>query len=143
MEQRPRMLIPLPEAPALHSWIASHFFIDGKKPFVKNTHVCSEHHGNETLWLEATDGVFAHRTRPVVVFRACSDLVQWRGGGKGRNRPPRAWFSPLSDGNQPWFFLTQSSFIGAIAIGDLIKSTLGPKGMDKILQSYRFVFVSP
>ena len=26
-----------------------------------------------------------------------------------------------------------SSFIGAIAIGDLIKTTLGPKGMDKIL----------
>jgi len=26
------------------------------------------------------------------------------------------------------------AFIGAIAIGDLIKSTLGPKGMDKILQ---------
>ncbi len=41
----------------------------------------------------------------------------------------------------------QSSFVGAIAIGDLVKSTLGPKGMvhasadcsdtqDKILQSY-------
>merc|ERR1711973_735543 len=29
-----------------------------------------------------------------------------------------------------------SSFVGAIAIGDLIKSTLGPKGMDKILQSF-------
>lgn len=28
-----------------------------------------------------------------------------------------------------------SAFVGAIAIGDLIKSTLGPKGMDKILQS--------
>uniref|UniRef100_A0A915HYQ9 T-complex protein 1 subunit beta n=1 Tax=Romanomermis culicivorax TaxID=13658 RepID=A0A915HYQ9_ROMCU len=28
-----------------------------------------------------------------------------------------------------------SSFVGAIAIGDLIKSTLGPKGMDKILVS--------
>jgi len=28
-----------------------------------------------------------------------------------------------------------SSFVGAIAIGDLIKSTLGPKGMDKILTS--------
>lgn len=28
-----------------------------------------------------------------------------------------------------------SSFVGAIAIGDLIKSTLGPKGMDKILMS--------
>ncbi|KAI9022525.1 chaperonin Cpn60/TCP-1 family [Hyaloraphidium curvatum] len=28
-----------------------------------------------------------------------------------------------------------SSFVGAIAIGDMIKSTLGPKGMDKILQS--------
>ncbi|XP_073476161.1 T-complex protein 1 subunit beta [Aquarana catesbeiana] len=26
-----------------------------------------------------------------------------------------------------------SSFVGAIAIGDLVKSTLGPKGMDKIL----------
>lgn len=29
-----------------------------------------------------------------------------------------------------------SAFIGAIAVGDLVKSTLGPKGMDKILQSY-------
>ncbi|XP_050458855.1 T-complex protein 1 subunit beta [Cataglyphis hispanica] len=28
------------------------------------------------------------------------------------------------------------SFIGVIAIGDLVKSTLGPKGMDKILVSY-------
>ncbi|KAJ3102621.1 T-complex protein 1 subunit beta [Phlyctochytrium planicorne] len=29
-----------------------------------------------------------------------------------------------------------SSFVGAIAVGDLVKSTLGPKGMDKILQSF-------
>lgn len=29
-----------------------------------------------------------------------------------------------------------SSFVGAIAIGDLVRSTLGPKGMDKILVSY-------
>lgn len=28
-----------------------------------------------------------------------------------------------------------SSFVGAIAIGDLVRSTLGPKGMDKILVS--------
>ena len=28
-----------------------------------------------------------------------------------------------------------SSFVGAIAVGDLVKSTYGPKGMDKILQS--------
>jgi T-complex protein 1 subunit beta len=28
-----------------------------------------------------------------------------------------------------------SNFIGAIAIGDLVKSTMGPKGMDKILIS--------
>ncbi|KAK4499891.1 hypothetical protein PRZ48_008077 [Zasmidium cellare] len=28
-----------------------------------------------------------------------------------------------------------SAFVGAIAIGDLVKSTLGPKGQDKILQS--------
>jgi T-complex protein 1 subunit beta len=30
-------------------------------------------------------------------------------------------------------FARLSSFVGAIAIGDLIKTTLGPKGMDKIL----------
>ncbi|ODV85294.1 hypothetical protein CANARDRAFT_28559 [[Candida] arabinofermentans NRRL YB-2248] len=28
-----------------------------------------------------------------------------------------------------------SSFVGAIAVGDLVKTTLGPKGMDKLLQS--------
>ncbi len=28
-----------------------------------------------------------------------------------------------------------SAFVGAIAIADLVKTTLGPKGMDKILQS--------
>lgn len=28
-----------------------------------------------------------------------------------------------------------SAFVGAIAVGDLVSSTLGPKGMDKILQS--------
>ena len=32
-----------------------------------------------------------------------------------------------------------SSFIGAIAIADLVKTTLGPKGMDKILQSVSIV----
>ena len=32
------------------------------------------------------------------------------------------------------FFLKQS-FVGAIAVADLVKTTLGPKGMDKILQS--------
>ena len=30
-----------------------------------------------------------------------------------------------------------SSFVGAIAVADLVKTTLGPKGMDKILQSVR------
>ena len=28
-----------------------------------------------------------------------------------------------------------SSFVGAIAIADLVRTTLGPKGMDKILMS--------
>jgi len=32
-----------------------------------------------------------------------------------------------------------SSFVGAIAVADLVKSTLGPKGMDKILQSVSFI----
>jgi T-complex protein 1 subunit beta len=27
------------------------------------------------------------------------------------------------------------SFVGAIAVADIVKTTLGPKGMDKILQS--------
>ena len=30
-----------------------------------------------------------------------------------------------------------SSFVGAIAVADLVKTTLGPQGMDKILQSVR------
>lgn len=30
---------------------------------------------------------------------------------------------------------SQASFVGAMAVADLVKSTLGPKGMDKILQS--------
>ena len=41
-----------------------------------------------------------------------------------------------------------SAFVGAFAIADLVKSTLGPKGMDKILcpmvsfVSYRLVLKS-
>jgi T-complex protein 1 subunit beta len=35
-----------------------------------------------------------------------------------------------------------SSFVGAIAIADLVKSTLGPKGMDKILQSVSSIALS-
>ena len=30
----------------------------------------------------------------------------------------------------------QQSFVGAIAVADLVKTTLGPKGMDKILKPY-------
>ena len=36
--------------------------------------------------------------------------------------------------NKNLISILKSAFVGAIAIGDLIKSTLGPKGMDKILQ---------
>ena len=32
-------------------------------------------------------------------------------------------------------FSFQQSFVGAIAVADLVKTTLGPKGMDKILVS--------
>lgn len=31
-------------------------------------------------------------------------------------------------------FARMQSFVGAIAVADLVKTTLGPKGMDKILQ---------
>ena len=34
-----------------------------------------------------------------------------------------------------------SNLMGAIAIGDLVKTTLGPHGMDKILQSVCFAFI--
>ena len=54
-------------------------------------------------------------------------------------------FPPFSDISKqpltlPGFLLTsfsllQQSFVGAIAVADLVKTTLGPKGMDKILQS--------
>ena len=42
--------------------------------------------------------------------------------------------------------LLQSSFVGAIAIGDLVKTTLGPKGMVKrflvlVLASFVVCFV--
>lgn len=32
------------------------------------------------------------------------------------------------------YLVMQQYFVGAIAVGDLVKSTLGPKGLDKILQ---------
>ncbi|RKP06644.1 T-complex protein 1 subunit beta [Thamnocephalis sphaerospora] len=53
----------------------------------------------------------------------------------------RVWYASIQrgvEGDGQAKMLTrclQSSFIGAIAVGDLVKSTLGPKGMDKILQS--------
>jgi T-complex protein 1 subunit beta len=34
-----------------------------------------------------------------------------------------------------------ASFVGAIAIADMVKTTLGPKGMDKILQSVRLISI--
>lgn len=43
--------------------------------------------------------------------------------------PPSLDFSSIQGENA-----RLSSFIGAIAIADLVKTTLGPKGMDKILQ---------
>ena len=38
------------------------------------------------------------------------------------------------------FLIWQSAFVGAIAIGDLIKSTLGPKGMVNQKKIYLFKF---
>jgi chaperonin GroEL (HSP60 family) len=38
-------------------------------------------------------------------------------------------------GEEKGEYARMSAFIGAIAIADLVKTTLGPKGMDKILQS--------
>lgn len=35
------------------------------------------------------------------------------------------------------FSFMQSSFVGAIAVGDLVKSTLGPKGMVSVVLSVR------
>uniref|UniRef100_A0A673MIX9 T-complex protein 1 subunit beta n=1 Tax=Sinocyclocheilus rhinocerous TaxID=307959 RepID=A0A673MIX9_9TELE len=35
-----------------------------------------------------------------------------------------------------------SSFIGAIAIGDLVKSTLGPKGMVRLARTHTLITVT-
>ena len=41
-----------------------------------------------------------------------------------------------------WFGLVQASFVGAMAIADLVKTTLGPKGMVKsLLHSLLYVVV--
>ena len=50
---------------------------------------------------------------------------------------PRLWVSStLGSSTVPVPLCgTDHKFQGAIAVGDLVKSTLGPKGMDKILQS--------
>ena len=44
--------------------------------------------------------------------------------------------------NNSWTYLIlqgadarMASFVGATAVADLVKSTLGPKGMDKIIQN--------
>jgi hypothetical protein len=60
----------------------------------------------------------------------------WTGTEDGENR----YDTPPTDILLTLFrFLPQqarlSSFVGALALGDLVKSTLGPKGMNKILHS--------
>ena len=72
---------------------------------------------------------------------AAGRAFQCRGNGASNPpppppRPPRAPphpSRPTLQGDQARL----SSFMGAIAIADLVKTTLGPKGMDKILQSVR------
>ena len=46
----------------------------------------------------------------------------------------RAWYAPLVNGRvvEDRVLCSQSSFVGAIAISDLVKSTLGPKGMVRL-----------
>lgn len=48
---------------------------------------------------------------------------------------PRILKEEQGAGEEKGEFARMSSFIGAIAVADLVKTTLGPKGMDKILQS--------
>ena len=63
--------------------------------------------------------------------RRCSQLVLEEASSLAYFLPPHRLPSlPL-----PLSLFPQSSFVGAIAIADLVKTTLGPKGMDKILQS--------
>lgn len=48
---------------------------------------------------------------------------------------PKIFREEMGAGEQKGENARLSSFIGAIAVADLVKTTLGPKGMDKILQS--------
>jgi hypothetical protein len=43
-------------------------------------------------------------------------------------------FSLTQNTPTPRAHTPQAAFMGAVAVADLVKSTLGPKGMDKILQ---------
>lgn len=57
-------------------------------------------------------------------------LAAARAAARARRSPDRRREQTLMAAPHP----PQASFIGAIAVADLVKSTLGPKGMDKILQ---------
>lgn len=47
---------------------------------------------------------------------------------------PKIFREEAGAGQETGEFARMSGFIGAIAVADLVKTTLGPKGMDKILQ---------
>ncbi len=61
--------------------------------------------------------------------------LKWRVSPPASNRSPRPL--PRSPRDLQGENARFVSFMGAIAIADLVKTTLGPKGMDKILQSVR------
>jgi hypothetical protein len=68
--------------------------------------------------------------RPTTAPGASSDRAQGAPAIAARAaRPPPARAPPAPS------LPRQAAFVGAIAVADLVKSTLGPKGMDKILQS--------
>lgn len=47
---------------------------------------------------------------------------------------PKIFREELGAGEEKGEYARMSAYIGAIAVADLVKTTLGPKGMDKILQ---------
>ncbi|XP_021240819.1 T-complex protein 1 subunit beta isoform X1 [Numida meleagris] len=81
-----------------------------------------------------------HFRRALVRWRRCALSSGTGGGWRSRGSMASISLAPVNifkagADEEKAETARLSSFVGAIAIGDLVKSTLGPKGMDKILLS--------
>lgn len=70
------------------------------------------------------------------VFSPCQHLPGSSNWGESWERSFGNYIFLMLQQNHIVTYIYQSSFIGAIAVGDLVKSTLGPKGMVRAMDIY-------